>query len=315
MSRRKRWAKIWQLLKQVSLFRGNKYVPQYVSAGEPTVTLMKPSEARSFNQPGKKISYIAPCQEREDIEKAVIIACGMSMTGRAKLTLGDESVIYDKGEPVEPSHRFDCPLNSTIQVGLEEKADGTPVVVIITDTPEMPTFQIKHVVRERFQEEKPAATPPGHHVFLEAPCNDEQIIKALTLASSRLLNQKHTGFIEKKSEADGYKKPYNDFHLMVCLFFYIYVNELYADGSFYNSQRSQFHKYCCDHLSKDCVTNTKRYFTGCINNLETKGFGFEKYIRIKEKPFLKQKTGEQDLTFWYSIYCKAAISFDEVLNP
>lgn len=305
------WKKVLSRIRQRLFQKRSDFEPRFVAAGEPTVALMTPEEAQAFNKPGQHIAYIAPAESKEDVKYAVYLAKGMSMTGTANWMDGNENVIRLK------SHRkLDSQVMKDFEVAVEESSEGKPVIVIITNTPQMPTFEIKHIVKvSDSDDETPPTAPAGNHVFLEAPYYDEQIIEALALASNRLLDQKHTGFIERKGEAEGYKKPYSDFHLMVCLFFYIHIHKLHADRTFYNTQRSQFHKFCTERLPKDFVTNTKRYFTGCISNLDTKGYGFEKYIREEEKPHLKAKTGVQDLTFWYSIYHKAAICFKEVLKP
>lgn len=309
----------------------------------PTVAIMTLEEARTTLKPNQRIAYMAPLKHPEAVKKALMLAHSISRTGKIKLVSNSKHTVLLKKmnrqgllKPGAGMNRrwknqrkklflyYGHPGSKNFRALAIDTADGSQDEPYIFITIAVPISFLKRKNRADDDEEETddelkkkdggsSGEPPERHVFLEAPRHDEQIIEAIELASSRLLNRKHTGFIERKAEVDAYKKPYNEFHLLVCMFFYIHIHELNANYDFYSGQRATFHKYCENELPDGFDLKSRSYFTRCINNLETKGYGFENYLKAEIKPKVKPKIGEQDLFFWHEIYQRAAVSFTKVL--
>lgn len=309
----------------------------------PIVTIMTLKKARATLLKNHRIVFMAPARNLNSVQKALNIAHAISKTGRIKLlnygaiirTLkaGNQQGALDQVAEKNLKNKkrrkklflyYGRPGSKGCKAFIfdvwNEQGDEPYIMVTIRiPISQLAEFlQSGNVASVGGDEQKKNGgggddNPPDRHVFLQAPRHDEQIIESLQTASSRLLNAKHTAFVERQGDTDGYKKPFSDFHLLVCLYFFIHVNQLNANTDFYNGQRATFHNYCRENLPKDYEIKSRRYFADIITTLEQRGYGFENYIKAKTKPEVKRTTGEQDLFFWYEIYSKAAVSFTKVL--
>lgn len=162
----------------------------------------------------------------------------MSMTGKANLLTDDELIIVNNS-----SHVIGKKFRK-MEVALEEKADGTPVVVIITSTKELPPYMIKHVVREDFPEEEEQDVTPadeeaeaGDHRLLREPLADHMIIEAITTAANAMLNDGVAARMKWKEGGEYFDKEYGITHLAVCLFYFIHIHRLFTSSTFSSISR------------------------------------------------------------------------------
>lgn len=209
-----------------------------------------------------------------------------------------------------------------IEIELESDPDGTPVIVVITPTHIPPVYKLKHVFRESRsgirKDDKPqnnGGEPPVPQKYLKVPNDDMLIISALQETDKKLLNESHVKNMKYRGSS-GYKiKQFNDIHLLVCLFFYIYVNGLNASGNFYFGQRGAFHEFCVKNVPQGINLGSKSYFTRCINKLENAHYSFKDYIKADKKPDIMHEIGDFDFVFWYEIYLKAESYFKQIIKP
>ncbi len=211
---------------------------------------------------------------------------------------------------------------SDIEIELESDPDGTPVIVIITPTRTLPVYKMKHVFRDSKsgvrKDDKPrdnGGGPPAPKKYLKAPNNDMLIISALQETDRKLLNESHVEKLKYRGNNGCKIKQFNDIHLLVCLFFYIYVNRLNASSDFYFGQRGHFHEFCVKNVPKSIDLGSKSYFTRCINRLENAHYSFEEYIKADKKPDIRQEKGDFDFVFWYGVYLKAESCFKQIIKP
>lgn len=207
-------------------------------------------------------------------------------------------------------------------VKVDSDPDGTPVIYIITPPHQLPTYRVKHMVSENPTVKKDkkhqdpdddGSAPPLK--FLKPPYDDNLIISALQASDEALLNEYHVKKLKYRDERGYNVKQFNDIHLLVCLFFYIYVNKLYASSEFYSGQRGHFHEFCSSHVSNGIHLGSKSYFTRCINKLVNKRYSFDEYIRAEIKPNVCTEKGDFNFVFWYEIYKKALECFERVIPP
>lgn len=304
--------------------------------GVPTVAIKKPSELEAWLKPNQRIVYEGPASNPQCVKKALTLAHAISQTGGIKLLTGNSSLVelkkMEKRGLITPDTsdmrklrrmrkqillHYGRPGSKGFKAFAIDTAGGGANDLRIYVTIEI-RVTCSDADGNDDKEQKnhgggDDGDPPGGNVFLKAPLRDEQIIESLELAIDRLLNSRHTAYVERSDNTDGSKKRYNEFHLLVCLYFFIHINELYVSSDFYSNQRATFHHYCEEHFDNDFDFKSRRYFSDIINILDLRGYGFEDYIEEKGKPIVKRQTGEQDLVFWYEIYKKAAVSYTKIL--
>ena len=305
--------------------------------GVPTVVIKRQSELEAWLKPNQRIVYQGPASNPQCVEKALTLAHALSQTGEIKLLTGNSNVVelrkMEKRGLITPDTsdmrklrrkrkqlllHYGRPGSKGFKAFASDTAGGGYDIIIICV---IIWIRLSRPAADGYddQEEKNHGgsrngNPPGGNVILKAPLRDEQIIEALELAIDRLLNRRHSAYVELSDDTDGFKKRYNEFHLLVCLFFFIDINELNAKSDFSNNQRATFHHYCEGHFDNDFDFKSRRYFSDIINTLGLRGYGFERYIKEGGKATVKRRTGEQDLVFWYQIYKKAAVSYTKILK-
>lgn len=311
--------------------------------GVPTVAIMKPSEMKEWLKPNQRIVYEGQANNPQCVRKALTLAHAISQTGKIKLKTDNASLVQlkkmGKRGLMTPNMNYVRKLRrmrklillnygqpgskgfKTFAFDTDGRGADEPKVYVTFEFPLSWLLQQCQQQTADGNDDKGKknrgggddGNPPGGNVFLKAPLRDEQIIEALELAIDRLLNRRHTAYVERSDNTDGSKKRYNEFHLLVCLYFFIHIKGLYASSDFYSNQRATFHHYCEEQFGIDFDFKSRRYFSDIINTLDLKGYGFEGYIEEEGKPTVKRQTGEQDLIFWYEIYKKAAVSYTKIL--
>ncbi len=204
-----------------------------------------------------------------------------------------------------------------VEIELQSEKDGTQVIVIITEEGQpIPDVRVKHVVRKRgttvhVDDDKPKPKPMR---FLKEGYDDTLIIEAMKKADKEMLNDEHKARLKYKDDEKYKFKMFNDGNLLVCLFYYIYINKLYHSETFWDGQRGHFHKFCKKHLPETFTLSSDSYFTRCIANLHTSCGGFEWYMETQGKLSRQRGKGEFDLPFWYELYRRASSYFQCVLK-
>lgn len=311
------------------------------SVKDPTVTLMTMPQVQAYSKQGFKIAFTTPVESEKTLLSTIKQALKMSPTGKVNFVKdGRYTVLKEIGDEIKPlrtlpqGHRGLGPLAIVVdrhvvghvRPGFEVKKeilpDGTYAIVIITPTEEIPPYLVKREVRkqEETEEKNDVAYIAGRmkttagHTFLKAPYTDKELISAMAVAIRELLNDELTGHL-KWREGDNYHiKEYTVHHLLVCLFFYIYVNGLHNRSNFFFRQRSKFHEYYTKHNPEHFKICTERYFRDCIQKLTEKNCGLDEYLMNGMKPKGVWKKGMFSVEFWYALYERAAEQFDKVLK-
>lgn len=311
------------------------------SVKDPTVTLMTMPQVQAYSKQGFKIAFTTPWDSNGKVQEIIKQALKMSPTGKVNFIKdGHYIVLKEKGDGIQPLKTLqqgrhglgplaavvDRHIVGHVSAGFEVKkevlSDGTYAIVIITPTEEIPPYLVKHEVRK--QEGAEEKNEPVHiagtmkttagHTFLKAPYTDKDLISAMAVAIRELLNDELTGHL-KWREGDNYHiKEYTVHHLLVCLFFYIYVNGLHNRSNFFFRQRSKFHEYYTKHNPEHFKICTERYFRDCIQKLTEKNCGLDEYLMNGMKPKGMWKKGMFSVEFWYALYERAAEQFDKVLK-
>ena len=217
---------------------------------------------------------------------------------------------------------LDGPVNMSMDFDVEKDtdSDGTPVVVIITPTVEMPVFKVRHEVRPKVKkdekERRKGPTPPnGEHLYLKAPLTDNLLVEALKKADEDLLGTDHVGTVKWKENLSRQERAIGDHHLLVCLFFYVYFHQLYADSRFYGVQRKSFYEFCTSRMGEGHTFNKLRSFQKTVNLLQVRNLSFENYYKAASKDDDGYEKDKPSLPMWYKLYLMAADSFEKVLMP
>lgn len=311
------------------------------SVKDPTVTMMTMPQVQAYSKQGFRIAFTTPMKSDKTLLSAIRQALKMSSTGKVNFVKdGRYTVLKEIGDEIKPlrtlheGHRGLGPLAIVVdrhvvghvRPGFEVKKeilpDGTYAIVIITPTEEIPPYLVKHEVRkqEETEEKNDVAYIAGRmkttagHTFLKAPYTDEELISAMTTACQELLNDEQTGHMKWREGDNYYIKEYNVHQLLVCLFFYIYVNGLNSSSNFFYRQRSSFHGYYTKENPEHFKVCTERYFRDCIQKLTEKSCGLDEYLLKGVKPTGKWEKGAFNIEFWYALYERAAEQFDKVLK-
>lgn len=314
----------------------------------PTIGVMTKEQVNTFNVPGLQIARTFPAVASVSLKETLSKAIKLTQAKRINLLMNGQLKTVDVplyirrqglARPVrniqrhrhlgQPDFRHHIgPVKMSADFGLElgSDTDGTPVVVIITSTQEMPPFKIKHVVRENKNKEKDEERVPKHrrrvhgfvddkHTFLKEPLTDDMLIEAIRQADADLLGEGHTAQVKWEEDYTLHERPFNDHHLLVCLFLYIYFHRLYSTPQFYSDQRKRFYDFCKSLLPDDFVFNELRSFQKAINQLQVRSVSFEDYCKQTKKPDDWYEKEMPSLPMWYAIYQQAALSFEKVLVP
>ena len=311
------------------------------SVKDPTVTLMTMPQVQAYSKQGFKIAFTTPVESEKTLLSTIKQALKMSSTGKVNFVKdGHYIVLKEKGDDIQPlktlrqGHHGLGPLAAVVDrhivghvsAGFEVKKevlpDGTYAIVIITPTEEIPPYLVKHEVRK--QEGAEEKNEPVHiagtmkttagHTFLKPPHTDEELINAMTVAARELLNDEQTGHLKWREGDNYYIKEYTVHHLLVCLFFYIYVNNLCSSSNFFYRQRSRFHEYYTKNNPERFKMCSERYFRDCIQKLTEKSCGLDEYLLKGIKPTGKWEKGMFSLECWYALYQRAAEQFGKVLE-
>lgn len=308
----------------------------------PTLAVMTKEQARTFKATGWRISRtfypVAETSLSETLQQAIraIKARRINLLVNGLCHTVEVPRQYRKGRVIKPDLRvrrrmqyghkggghLDGPVNMSMDFDVEKDtdSDGTPVVVIITPTVEMPVFKVRHEVRPKVEkdekERRKGPTPPnGEHLYLKAPLTDDLLIEALKKAGEDLLGTDYVGTVKWKENLSRQERAIGDHHLLVCLFFYVYFHQLYADSRFYGVQRKSFYEFCTSRMGEGHTFNKLRSFQKTVNLLQVRKLSFENYYKAASKDDDGYEKDKPSLPMWYKLYLMAADSFEKVLMP
>lgn len=283
--------------------------------GDPMVRIIKARDFVQLLNEGYNIPYSTTVKSIEDVKKALKAASRISATGAVTVFTDRFLTSCDKPDKPNPT------LLNYIQKMIEDSDDDNPIEAVITNPP----GRIPILTPEEANAKEPldkvfetiynniSQTAPANHQFLKEPLNDEMLMEALKTAATAMLNDEHTAHMKWK-DSDGYhEKEYGVNHLLVSLFYYVYVNGLNSSSSFFWRQRTQFHEYCSRNMPQGLSICTDRHFRNCISNLVLKSCSFDKYIKMNPKPEVEWEKGKFNMEFWYAVYCEAERYFELIL--
>lgn len=298
--------------------RGN-----YRVAMRPTVAVMAKADVNHLHLRGMKVVCTIPVVSEDSFREALELVKKMDPAAKVNFltTLAHAGLFKDvaKGLDLTKYIRRLPASSSGIDVEVKPGPHGEPTIVIYWPS-EPSSYTIKHVLKKENREEKKKNTPANDSKsvpvkFLKEPREDEFIITAMEAAAKDMLDEDHRCRL-KYMEDGVYKfKMMNDVHLLVCLYYYIYVNRLHASGDFWEGQRKYFHQYCKDHLPESFDLCSDTYFSRCIANLQRACGGFEECIKSGGQMRREQYKGEFNLAFWYEIYRRASACFSRIIPP
>lgn len=308
----------------------------------PTLAVMTKEQARTFKMPGWRVSRtfypVAGTSLSETLQEAIKAAKArrINLLVNGLFHTVEVPRQYRKGRVIKPDLRMRRrmqygqrgggyvagPVNMSMDFDVEKEMgpDGTPVVVIITPTAEIPVFKVRHEVRPKVEkdekERRKGPTPPnGEHLYLKAPLTDDLLVEALKKADEDLLGTDHVGTVKWKENLSRQERAIGDHHLLVCLFFYVYFHQLYADSRFYGVQRKSFYEFCTSRMGEGHTFNKLRSFQKTVNLLQVRKLSFENYYKAASKDDDGYEKDKPSLPMWYKLYLMAADSFEKVLMP
>lgn len=294
---------IGQLMQMIQLSVNEKEM-QFLIGGDPMVRFIKRKDLPRYVKEGYNIPYIGHLFSIDDVKEAMKFASSISATGGVTLLMMDNSLVTFTNSISLGSREI-----SEIKDLIAQSKAGDEMMAIITNPPGKISIPKTLGTDENSQE----GTAPANHQFLKEPLNDEMLMEALKTAATAMLNDEHTAHMKWK-DSDGYhEKEYGVNHLLVSLFYYIYVNGLNSSSSFFWRQRTQFHEYCSRNMPQGLSICTDRYFRNCISNLVLKSCSFDKYIKMNPKPEVEWEKGKFNMEFWYAVYCEAERYFELIL--
>lgn len=323
----------------------------------PTVTVMEWKDVKTFHQPGLKIAYAIHLDSTKNIPANLKRLVKLNEQGLLKeyslidiprkgrrmrrQVLNMRDVRRGRGGNPDLVRLFGgmaCYMpgrhrgTSNFDVEKEFDDDGTPVIVVIRsdDESEVPEYKVRHVKRSEWKKkQKKQCTfgggggggsddgPPTQH-FLKAPLKDEMLIEAMKAADQEMTGGDHAGHLRWTEDGEQHDKSFHNGYLMVCLFMYVYLMKLYAEGDFYN-RRKAFYDYCYNGLENDendkMNLKTYNYFQQNVQKLQARKESFEDFYMAKEKFIPEYVKGKANLLFWYELYRQTAHIFDRILTP
>lgn len=306
-----------RLKRSLPFFKTDEKV-QFVVQGDPMLRIVKASDLRELFGEGYNIPYNERIRNIDDVKRAVNAASRISATGG--VTVLTERFLTS----CKPSNlRKNRPLLWQIQKQITASDDANPCLAVITNPPGKITARTKEEAEaeerqdEAFMPDEGFAPQPTQdgRLFLKAPLTDDMLTEALASTAAALLNDEHTARMKWKDDEGYHEKEYGVNHLLVCLFYYVYINELHASSSFFFRQRTQFHDYCIKNLPDGLGICTERYFRNCINKLQLKSCSFDEYIRCGIKPKVEWQKGQFNVEFWYAVYREASRHYAKTLIP
>ena len=317
----------------------------------PTVTVMDWKDVKSFNQPGLKIAYAIHFESTKNVTDRLKRFIKLNEKALAHHLLEDtprtarrprRQIVnmrdVRRGRAINPGlirllGGTVCHLPhghgriSDFDVEKDFDDDGTPVIVVIRsdDEIDVPDYKMKHVRRSEWkkkQKNKNLSYGGGGggdddaptHKFLMAPLYDQMLIEAMKKVDQEMTDGKHVNRHKWKDNEGFHEKEFNNCSLLVCLFFYVYLQELYVDTSFYSNKKA-FFDYCEGRLGKGFNLKTYRSFFKNIEKLQWRKDSFDEYMKGRVSPDPDPDPGLANLYFWRELYLKASRYFKEILTP
>lgn len=314
------------------------------SVTRPTLAVMTKEEVRDFNVPGLRISQKFTTLSGSNLSATLRKAVSAMHSRTINISVGGIQPVTAqwKGKPtddiiqrwgklrqlqrwkerggigrIQPCDqpKLEHPISTTLP-------DSRLIVIVVPESIGS-EYEVTVKVRRRSSDEEEKTALDNKTVrkeepddgLLKAPLTDDLLIEAIVAADKGLTDGSHTGRAEWTEESERHERDFHVHHLMVCLFFYIYLHQLYANPKFYFDQRSAFFDYCKKRLPQDIDLYTPRYFAKSIKDLQVRESRFEDYVRDKDKTEPPYEKGKPSLLFWYDIYRRASEYFEQVLRP
>lgn len=319
----------------------------------PTVTVMEWKDVKAFNQPGLKVAYAIHLDATKKLserlkrlnklnERGLLTQYPLKLTDTPRKSKRYRRQVLNmrdvrRGRGLNPDFirlmgGTVCHLphghggSSDFDVEKVFDDDGTPVIVVIRsdDEIDVPDYKMKHVRRSEWKKNRKSPVTsnggggddddPPTHVFLKAPLYDQLLIDAMRKADQEMTDGNHANHLKFKDDTGIHEKEYNNCSLLVCLFFYVYLQKLYANGSFYNNKKA-FFDYCEERLDEGFNLKTYRSFFKNIEKLQLRKDSFDRYMKGEIQTDPQSKIGLANLYFWRELYQQASRYFKEILTP
>ncbi len=311
----------------------------------PTVTVMEWKDVKTFHQPGLKIAYAIHFDPSKNVPANLKHLLKLNEQGLLKeYSLIDtprkgrrtRRQIWNMRDVrryrgISPDLRrllgsgvcylpSDHARISDFDLEKVFEDDGTPVIVVIRsdDEPEVPEYKVKHVRKSEWEKKRKQVTAgsddvPPTQIFLKAPLKDEMLIEAMKKADQEMTDGKHANYHKWEDKEGFHEKEFNNCSLLVCLFFYVYLQKLYADISFYRNKKA-FFDYCEGKLGKGFNLKSYRSFFKNIEKLQVRKDSFDCFMKGTVLPDPHPDSGLANLYFWRELYLLSSRCFKEVLT-
>lgn len=310
-----------------------------------TLSLMTLEEVETYHRSGHEILYVLPARSAADFAKALRMAFQLSADNQVQIVKkGPHSVNkflsrlqHGLSDPFfrrrtaarrlmernKPYAIIKTRLAERIKIEIQIGPEKTPVLTLEGEIPDRYPYQVVYYTSS--DSRKRAATrmdrknngsggpPGGDDKLLNDALDDNLLIDALRTADSKMMNGIHKESIKWEEEGFFHTRSIKDNHLLVCLYFYVYVNKLYKSSDFYFGQRKQFYRFFMTDSLMDYSFTSERYFLHCIDSLERLPCSFSDYLKPDKRREFTTQTGDYNIHFWYSIYERAAACFEKVL--
>ena len=342
-------AKVKTLAKQQKQHKNQRYVSVDQLTGfkakSITLSLMTLEEVETYNRPGHGILYVLPARSAVDLTRAMRLAFELSADNKVNIVKkGPHSVkrllSHLERRLSDPVFRrrtaarrlternsqyaiIKTRLAERIKIEIQIGPKKTHVLILEEENPEGYPVDVSYytdsdprrraATRTDRNNNNSGGPPGGGDKLLNDALDDNLLIDALTTADSKMMNDIHKESIKWKERGEYHTRRIKDNHLLVCLYFYVYVNRLYNSQDFYFGQRKRFYQFFITDSLKDFSFTSERYFLHCIDSLERLPYSFSDYLKSDKSQEPTVQSGDFNIHFWYSIYERAAACFEKVL--
>ena len=300
----------------------------------PTVVAVQQKDLPMLEQEGLNFAFTMPYSSPQAPYEIIVKALDTFKTGQIAVHQIPVTVMSKNGKPKESGKLIGSKLSKMTRLSRKKGhprilpnyhrpwhsinhipikviptvlPDGTVVLgVVVPEGQQFPKVVVEPIYKN--DDRKPVKT------LLKEPYSDEMITKALRLGHEGLFGKDGDMILKWKEDSDYHEKKFHDNHLMVCLFFYIYINKMYLSSDFYDGQRTAFYNYCKDHQPENFRLYDIRTFQLAISNLQHQHIGLDEYIRSYPKPAVKSQSLSYSVIAWNKMYQQCVPYFEKAFQ-